>query len=94
MKIDRMEIARVAALARLRISDEEADRLAAELDGILTYMDKLAELDTTGIEPMAHALTLATPYRDDEVRDSLDPEDTLTNAPARQGTFFQVPKVI
>ncbi|MEW5724332.1 MAG: Asp-tRNA(Asn)/Glu-tRNA(Gln) amidotransferase subunit GatC [Thermodesulfobacteriota bacterium] len=94
MKIKREEVEHVAVLARLRITPEEADRLTGQLNRILEYMDKLGELDVSGIEPMAHALSLATPLREDQVRPSLPPDESLANAPDRQGDFFRVPKVI
>lgn len=94
MKIDRQEVLHVARLARLKVSAEDADRLTSQLNTILAYMDKLNELDTTRIEPMAHALSLETPLREDAVRPSLSPEESLANAPHQNGTFFIVPKVI
>ena len=93
MKIDRQEVGHVARLARLKITEEDAERLTGQLNSILEYMEKLNRLDTAGIEPMAHALTLETPYREDEARPSLDTETALENAPSRQGEFFRVPKV-
>ncbi|MDY6851321.1 MAG: Asp-tRNA(Asn)/Glu-tRNA(Gln) amidotransferase subunit GatC [Thermodesulfobacteriota bacterium] len=94
MKIDRQEVEHVARLARLRITAQEADRLTGQMNSILAYMDKLNDLDTTGIEPMAHALPLTNAFREDEVRPSLDTDKVLDNAPESQGTFFLVPKVI
>jgi len=93
MKIDLREVYQVARLARLKITEEEAERLMAQLNRILTYMDKLNELDTTGIEPMAHALPLTNAFRADEVKSSLPPEEALANAPQRRDEFFTVPKV-
>lgn len=94
MKIDRQEAARIAKLARLELSDEDLDRLAREMNQILGYMEKLGELDTEGLQPMAHTLDLQTPFRKDVVGDSLDPEKALENAPAKEGTSFIVPRVI
>jgi len=94
MKIDLQEIYQVARLARLKITEEEAERLMAQLNRILTYMDKLNELDTTGIEPMAHALPLTNAFRVDEVKPSLPPEEALANAPQGRDEFFTVPKVL
>lgn len=94
MKIEREEVLKVATLARLRVSDADVERLTAQMNSILSYMDKLNELDTSDIPPMAHALSLATPFREDEVRPSLEPAEALANAPSSDGAFFIVPKVI
>ena len=94
MKIHRNEVHHVADLARLKITDEQAARLTDEMNRILGYMEKLEELDTSGIEPMAHALSLNTPMRADEVRPSLEPAEALGNAPEQDGRFFLVPRVI
>ena len=94
MKIDSQEVEHVAQLARLKVTEDDVARLTDQLNSILSYMDKLNELDTTGIEPMAHALALETAFREDEARPSLEPEEALDNAPQREGNFFTVPKVI
>ena len=90
----REEVERVAALARLRLSDEEAEAMAQDLDGFLGHVRALQELDTTGVEPTYHAIPLPTPTRSDEPDERLDPELALANAPEREGTAFVVPKVI
>jgi aspartyl-tRNA(Asn)/glutamyl-tRNA(Gln) amidotransferase subunit C len=84
----------VAALARLSVSDAEAERLAVELDRLLEYVDTLDRLDTTGIEPTAHAIPLATPIRQDRAEPPIDPELAVANAPQHEGSAFLVPKVI
>lgn len=94
MKITAAEVEHVAQLARLRIDDKDAERLTEQMNSILSYMEKLNKLDTEGIEPMAHALNLDTPYREDEARPSLENDEALGNAPQRDGSFFLVPKVI
>lgn len=94
MKIDISEVQHIARLARLKLPEDQVPQLTGQINQILDYVDKLSELDTTGIEPMAHALSLDTPYREDAARSSLEVEDSLSNAPSRQGSFFQVPKVI
>jgi aspartyl-tRNA(Asn)/glutamyl-tRNA(Gln) amidotransferase subunit C len=89
------EVRRIATLARLRLFPQEEARLAGELSAILDYVRQLEELDVTGVEPMTHALAPGeTPFRDDEVRPGLSPEEALSNAPAREGTCFQVPRII
>jgi aspartyl-tRNA(Asn)/glutamyl-tRNA(Gln) amidotransferase subunit C len=94
MKITREEIRHVAALARLELSEAEGTELAADLDAILTYVDKLNELDTSVVEATAHVVALDTPFRDDEVINAPETDALLANAPARDGAFFKVPKII
>ena len=94
MKITVKDVQYVANLARLELTDEELGNLTKQLDGILTYMNKLNELDTEGIEPLSHVLPLKNVYREDKVTSSLPVEEALKNAPCREGGFFKVPKVI
>ena len=94
MKITVKDVQYVANLARLELTDEELENLTKQLDGILTYMNKLNELDTEGIEPLSHVLPLKNVYREDKVTSSLPVEEALKNAPSREGGFFKVPKVI
>jgi aspartyl-tRNA(Asn)/glutamyl-tRNA(Gln) amidotransferase subunit C len=95
MALSLEEVRRIAALARLRLLPHEEARLAGELSAILDYVRLLEELDVSGVEPMTHALASAeTPFRGDEVRLGLSPEEALSNAPARDGTCFQVPRII
>ena len=81
-------------LARLELAPNEEDAMTAALDAVLTYMEKLNELDTSAVEPTAHVLELATPLREDRVTNAADPDALLANAPARDGDFFRVPKII
>jgi aspartyl-tRNA(Asn)/glutamyl-tRNA(Gln) amidotransferase subunit C len=92
--LTRDDVERVAALARLSLSDQEAARMASELETVLAYAESLNEVDTRGVEPTAHALPLATPMREDRPEPPLDPELALANAPERDGTAFVVPRVI
>ena len=92
--IDRAQIERVATLARLSLSDEEAEQLSRELASILDYAELLQELDTTGVEPTSHPIPLATPTRDDTRQERLDPERAVANAPEALGTAFVVPRVV
>ena len=94
MKITREEVEHVAMLARLRLSEEEIETFTRQLDEILTYVDKLNELNTESVEPTSHPLSLGNVLRDDIVRESLDPELSLRNAPQRVGGAFKVPRVI
>ena len=93
-RITRADVERIAALARLSLADEEADRMASELDTILEHAESLRQLDTSGIEPTSHAIPLPTPLREDVPVPGLDPELAVANAPERDGTAFVVPKVI
>ena len=92
--LDEATVRHVAHLARLWITDEEVARYAAQLSTILAYVEQLNELDTSGVEPTAHALPVANVFREDEVRPPLDAAQALDNAPDRQDDFFRVPKVL
>jgi aspartyl-tRNA(Asn)/glutamyl-tRNA(Gln) amidotransferase subunit C len=92
--ITRADVARIAALARLSVSDAEADRLAVELEAVLAHAEQLAGVDTEGVPPTSHPALLATPLRDDVPEPPLDPERALANAPEREGFAFVVPRVI
>ena len=93
-KITIKDVEHVARLARLELSAEEKERMRRELDGILSYIDKLRRLDTSGVEPTSHAVPLTNVMRDDVERPSLPQEDMLANAPDRHGELFRVPKII
>ena len=92
--ITREEVQHVARLARLELTDEELERMRAELDAILAYIDKLRALDVEGVEPTSHAVPLVNVMRDDDVRPSLPLDDMLANAPDRDGSQFRVPRII
>jgi aspartyl-tRNA(Asn)/glutamyl-tRNA(Gln) amidotransferase subunit C len=94
MKIDRMEVEQVARLARLDVNELDVEKLTSQLNTVLSYIDKLNELDTTGIEPMAHALPLNNVFREDGLKPSLESDRSLANAPEQDGPFFRVPRVI
>jgi aspartyl-tRNA(Asn)/glutamyl-tRNA(Gln) amidotransferase subunit C len=93
-RISRTDVARIAELARLSLSDAESDRLVAELDTILGYVETLSEVATEGVEPTAHVIPLPTPLREDRASPPMDPEVAVANAPDRHGSAFVVPKVI
>ena len=94
MRVNRQEVQRVALLARLDLSEAETDELVAHFDKVLAYMDKLNELDTDGVEPLAHAVEMETPLRDDRVTSQAGADTLLQNAPQRQADFLKVPKII
>jgi aspartyl-tRNA(Asn)/glutamyl-tRNA(Gln) amidotransferase subunit C len=89
--IDREQVLHVAALARLALSDEEVDRMARELSGILDHIEKISELDLEEVAPTSHVLDLANVLRPDEPRPSLPPELALAQAPAVAAEGFEVP---
>ena len=92
--ISREEVQNVARLARLHLTDEEAERMREQLDAILAYIDKLRELDVEGVEPTAHAVPLVNVMRDDALSPGLPQEAALANAPDRADDFFRVPRII
>jgi aspartyl-tRNA(Asn)/glutamyl-tRNA(Gln) amidotransferase subunit C len=94
MKITKAEVAYVARLARLEFTEEQMELFTVQLNGILDYVGKLAELDTTGVEPTSHAMEVTNAFRDDTVGESLPVEEALSNAPEREDGFFVVPRVI
>jgi aspartyl-tRNA(Asn)/glutamyl-tRNA(Gln) amidotransferase subunit C len=94
MRITPKEVEHVAALARLKLNHEEIATFTGQMDAILSYVDKLSELNTDGIIPTSHAVPMENAFRPDEVRPSIGTENALENAPERVEGFFKVPKVI
>ena len=94
MKITPEEVAHVAALARLKFDDEQLEMFTGQLNDILTHMDHMAQLDTSGVPVSSHALALTGAMRPDEARPSLAREEALANAPQQNDEAFVVPKVI
>ncbi len=97
MKLTKQEVQQVAELANLALSDDEINRMAQDLDNILIHVDKLSELDTSGVEPMAQVLYEAgetATLREDRERAPLGNTAALANAPLAGGGYFKVPKVI
>lgn len=94
MKITREEVSHVATLARLRFTPEEEELLTQQLDRILQYVDKLGELDTSRVEPLAQVIDVVNAFREDRVLPGPGPEALLANAPARERNFFKVPKIL
>ena len=94
MKITRQEVEHVANLARLRFKEVEMERFTHQLNAILAYIDKLNELDTSGVEPTYHVLDLVNVFREDEIQPSLPKEIALANAPERADGFFKVPRIV
>jgi len=88
------EVRELALLARLRLSEQEIAAMTDNLGAILDYVDALSALDTSAVEPMTHAVPFDCPTRPDEVKPSLSLDDALANAPRRDGSFFQVPRIV
>ena len=84
----------VAHLARLSLTPEEEQRIGAQLGQVLDYIEKLKEVDVSGVEPTAHAFPLINVTRPDEVRPSISNEDALRNAPSQANGLFMVPKIV
>jgi aspartyl-tRNA(Asn)/glutamyl-tRNA(Gln) amidotransferase subunit C len=97
LKITEQEVRRVADLANLALREDEVARMARDLDGILSHIDKLNELDTTGVAPMAQVLFEAeetATLREDRERPPLSNADAVANAPVTSGGYYKVPRVI
>ena len=97
MRITPDEVRQVATLARLKFSDEDLNELTQHFDAILSYVDKLQQLNTDDVGPTAHATEVSAPLRDDVVTNTPSDDSTdalLANAPNRKIHFFRVPKII
>jgi len=92
--ISREDVLHVARLARLELSEPELEKMREQLNSILTYIDRLKELDVAGVEPTSHAVPMVNVMRDDVVVPSFPREEMLANAPDRVGEFFRVPRII
>ncbi len=94
MSVDSKTVKRVAHLARIKVSDDEAEALQGELNTILGFVEQLNEVDVSGVEPMTSVMPMAMKKRADAVTDGGKADDILANAPASEDHFFQVPKVV
>jgi aspartyl-tRNA(Asn)/glutamyl-tRNA(Gln) amidotransferase subunit C len=94
MKITKKEVEYVARLARLALSEAEKEKMTAQLDSILQYVDTLNKLDTKNVEPTSHVLPLNNVWREDVVKPSYAREEILANAPEQAEGFYKVKKVI
>jgi aspartyl-tRNA(Asn)/glutamyl-tRNA(Gln) amidotransferase subunit C len=92
--LSRADVAHVARLARLRLTDEELDRFTGQLASVLEHARDVAALDLSGLAPTAHPLPLADVYRPDEVRPSLDRDEVLAAAPEVEDHRFKVPRIV
>jgi aspartyl-tRNA(Asn)/glutamyl-tRNA(Gln) amidotransferase subunit C len=94
MALTRDEVLHVATLARLNLEPSEIELFTRQLNDILAYVEKLQELDTEGVPPLAHVIPVFNVFREDAVRPGLDREDALDNAPAKEDGAFLVPRII
>ncbi|MDB5125363.1 MAG: gatC [Mucilaginibacter sp.] len=94
MNIDKDTVDKVAHLARLELSPEETDTMINDMNRILGFMDKLNEIDTTGVEPLIYMTNEVNVFRDDVVKQEITHEEALLNAPKHDDKYFLVSKVI
>ena len=94
MAVNKQDVEKIAELARLIFSEEELENFTPQMNKILSYMDKLNELDTDNVEPLSHPVEQTNVFREDELRPSISIEDALKNAPSKDEYQFKVPKVI
>lgn len=91
--ITKKDVEHVAKLARIEITEEEKEKFTKQLGDVIKYVNQLNEVDTTGVEPMAHAYPLFNVMREDEVKYDNTREELLKNAPDEENSFFKVPKI-
>lgn len=94
MKISKKEVEHVAHLARLNLTGEELEKVTGQLDNILSYVDKLGELDTSQVTPTTHVFSVSNAFREDVQKESLSQAESVKNGPQQDGVMFQVPKII
>lgn len=93
-KIDEAQVRKVAKLSRLELTEVEIEAFTGQLSAILDYVEKMNELNTESVEPLAHCLPINNVLREDRAKESLGAEKALANAPQRDGNFFKVPKIL
>ena len=94
MAVTKKEVEKIAELARLKFTDQELENFTPQMNEILSYMDKLNELDTENVKPLSHPVEQSNVFREDEMKASIPAEDALKNAPSKDEHHFKVPKVI
>jgi len=94
MKITKKEVLHVAKLARLDMDDAAVEKFSEQIGTILTYMDSLNQVDTRGVTPTSHAISLSNAFREDEETGSLDRDAALANAPEQEDGCFVVPRIV
>ncbi|QDV49245.1 Asp-tRNA(Asn)/Glu-tRNA(Gln) amidotransferase subunit GatC [Gimesia fumaroli] len=93
-QLSEQDVLKVASLSRLKLSAKEVDALGRQMESVLKYIDMLDELDTEGVEPMAHAIEISNVFREDQLKESLPREKALANAPQTDGSYFLVPAIL
>ncbi|MCZ7611502.1 MAG: Asp-tRNA(Asn)/Glu-tRNA(Gln) amidotransferase subunit GatC [Ignavibacterium sp.] len=94
MSITKKDVEEIAALAKLKFNDEELQNFTVQMNEILTYMDKLNELDTENVKPLSHPVEQVNIFREDKLKKSVSTEEALKNSPDKTDQHFKVPKVI
>ncbi len=94
MSVTRKEVEHIAHLAKLKLNEDELEEFTKDLNQILTYVDQLNEVDTSGVEPLSHPIMSVKNLREDELKKSVSQSDALKNSPKHDEEFFLVPKVI
>jgi len=90
----KIDVAYVAELARVRLTEEEKKEFQSQLEDIVAYVAKVRELDVSGVEPTAHGIPVENVFREDKVKESLSGEQALSNAPRQRDGHFEVPKIV
>ncbi|MBK7498341.1 MAG: Asp-tRNA(Asn)/Glu-tRNA(Gln) amidotransferase subunit GatC [Ignavibacteriales bacterium] len=94
MAVTKKDVEKIAELARLKFTDKELENFTPQMNEILSYMDKLNELDTENVNPLSHPVEQTNVFREDELKPSISTENALKNAPSKDEHHFKVPKVI
>jgi aspartyl-tRNA(Asn)/glutamyl-tRNA(Gln) amidotransferase subunit C len=94
MAVTKRDVEKIAELARLKFTEEELENFTPQMNEILSYMDKLNELDTKNVKPLSHPVEQTNVFREDVLKLSISTEDALKNAPSKDEHHFKVPKVI
>ena len=94
MSVDAATVRRIAHLARIAVAEEEVEHLRGEINAILAFVEQLSEVDVTGVEPVTSVTPMQMKRRHDVVTEGGDPDAVLRNAPAHEGNYFVVPKVV
>lgn len=89
-----IDIEYIALLSRLKLTEEEKSLFGKQLESIIGYIDKLNQLNTSGIEPTSHAIPMKNVFREDRIRGSLNRDKVMENAPSQKDGFYKVPRII